>query len=438
MRLKRTKRKQGIIFLCLVLLLLISVGYASLSTTLTINGITNVSQASWLVYFSNIVLNDSNTATQIVEPVAVGKTTTTINWEVSMDEPGQVYEFTVDVVNEGTIDAMIETATENMITNGLTSAQKKYLEYTITYENDAIVEKNDKLAAGETKTLKVRLEFKSDAQVEDFPQDAENISLSYSINYIQADSNAVTKLTSLPPEIGDEVNYVTTLNGVTLGNWEVFYVDGDYTYIILEDYMPNSAIDTSKTCFNKLSKNGNYSIYVAENESGTDLEKRSYLINTMREKSNWDELLTGTINGRQINQTRSENVFAMGAPSLELWKTSWNETYPEDKIYTKYAENLGTTNYDGWYVGFSENPDVYSSYVASFEDKAGYDNTLYFPHKEEFDSNRCFGYWLADPSAYVDYDAMRVRYVGYISTGSYHYNYLSARPVISLPTNILN
>ena len=45
-----------------------------------------------------------------------------------------------------------------------------------------------------------------------------------------------------PLEIGDIVSYTTSLNGVTLNNWKVFYVDGDYTYIILDDYLPYRAI----------------------------------------------------------------------------------------------------------------------------------------------------------------------------------------------------
>ena len=270
MNLKRKQKKQSLIAISLVLMMLISIGYAALSTTLTINGTANIGSSSWLIYFTNVVPNANNNVAQVVtSPSTTGKETTTINWAVNMDTPGQVYEFTVDAVNEGSIDAMIATETENLITQGLSANQKKYLDYTVTYINGAAVEKNDKLAAGETKTLKVKLEFKTDVAAADLPQDAEAISLSYSINYVQADNTAVEKFTKNPLGIGDTVNYSTTLNGVTLDNWKVFYVDGDYTYIILNGYLPNSAIDTEQTYFNKLSKSGKYSIYVDSNESGT-------------------------------------------------------------------------------------------------------------------------------------------------------------------------
>ena len=434
----RNQKKQSLIAVALVLVMLISIGYAALSTTLTINGTANIGSSSWLVYFTNVVPNANNNVAQVVTaPSTTGKETTTLNWAVNMDTPGQVYEFTVDVVNEGTIDAMIATETENLITQGLSTAQKKYLDYTVTYINGAAVEKNDKLAAGETKTLRVKLEFKTDVAAADLPTDAQTINLSYSINYVQADDNAVTKITKDPLGIGDTVNYSTTLNNVTLDKWKVFYVDGDYTYIILEDYLPNSAIDTTQTYFNKLSKNGDYSIYVNSSESGTDLEKRTYLINALSTKSNWDSLLTGTINGKAVNETRSEHVYAMGAPDIELWKNSWNATYPADTLYTRYANDLvqSSTTYDGWYIGASENP---SSTGLTLSGKEGYNNTLYYPHKEGIDSNKCYGYWLASPSAGGYRGVVLVGCDGIVGDSDYYDTYMAGRPVVSLPSNIIN
>ncbi len=442
MRKIKRYRSKKIVALATLLLLLISLGYAALSTTLTINGTASISKTSWLVYFTNVVLSAENdVAEEVTPPTTTGKTTVALNWEVSMDTPGQKYEFTVDVVNEGTIDAMIDTAAEDMLTEGLTTAQKRYLDYSILYENGAEVERYDKLAAGETKTLKIRLEFKKDIEVSDLPSSDVVIPLTYSINYVQADDNAVTKVTSLL-KVGDTVNYSTELNGVTLDNWKVFYVDGDYTYIILDDYLPNSAIDTNQTYFNKLSKNGDYSIYVNRSGSETvaeDLENRTYLINALSTKSNWDSLLTGTINGKSVNETRSEHVFAMGAPDIELWKNSWNATYAEDTLYTKYANDLvqSSTTYDGWYIGASENP---STYYISISRKEGYNNTLYYPHKNTIGSENCYGYWLTSPSAGYYSGVMLVYCRGYVGYYGYLYSnpYMAARPLVSLPSTIIN
>ena len=428
---KLRMQNNRLIVIALVILMLISIGYAALTTTLTINGTANIGSSSWLVYFTNVVQNANNNVVQVLtEPTTIGKETTTLNFAVSMDTPGQKYEFTVDVVNEGSIDAMIATETENLITQGLSTAQKKYLDYKVTYINGAPVEKNDKLAAGETKTLKVRLEFKTDVAATDLPQTAETISLSYSINYVQADDNAVAKGTTLP-EIGDTVKYKTTMNGVELNKWKVFYVDGDYTYIILADYLPNSAIDTNQTYFNKLVKSNGNSIYANYTAGTTDLERRTYLINALSEKSNWDSLLTGTINGHNVNETRSEHVYAMGAPDIELWENSWNATYPADTLYTRYANDLvqSSTTYDGWYIGDTANPS--STYI-NLNEKEGYNNTLYYPHKSAVDG--CYGYMLASSSASNYSNIFGVHYNGNVNGYSYSYSSMAARPIISLPS----
>ena len=128
-----TQNNRRLIAIVLVLLMIISIGYAALSTTLTINGTANIGSSSWLVYFTNVVPNANNNVEQVVTaPSTTGKETTTINWAVNMDTPGQKYEFTVDVVNEGSIDAMIATEIDNLITQGISANQKKYLDYTVT------------------------------------------------------------------------------------------------------------------------------------------------------------------------------------------------------------------------------------------------------------------------------------------------------------------
>ena len=439
MNLKNNPKNQILIVIAQVLLILISIGYAVLSTTLTINGSAKFGRFSWLVYFTNVVPSANNNVVQVVtEPSTTGKETTTINWAVNMDTPGQMYEFTVDIVNEGSIDAMIETETENLITNGLSANQKKYLDYTVTYINGALVGKYDKLAAGETKTIKVKLKFKTDVAAADLPKNAETIDLSYSINYVQADDNAVEKFTKVPLGIGETVNYSTTLNNVTLDNWKVFYVDGDYTYIIYGDYLPNAAIDTNQACFSQLSKNEKYAIHVRRTglETASEkLEKRTLLINTLSTKSNWDSLLTGTLNGNKINETRSEHIYAMGSPDIELWTNSWNTLYPEDKIYIRYAENLEyqNTTYGGWYVGESENQ---GSSALELSGKEGYNNILYYPHKSSVSS--CYGYWLASPSAGNCGSSVCIVSSGNVSNSSFNAANECARPVISLPSSIVN
>ena len=77
------------------------------------------------------------------------------------------------------------------------------------------------------------------------------------INYYSGaddiDLNDVVGQQSSALAIGDVVNYSTSLNGVTLDDWKVFYIDGDYTYLIYGDYLPNEAVsDDIKTTYDLL------------------------------------------------------------------------------------------------------------------------------------------------------------------------------------------
>ena len=190
-------KKRKLVAVLLILVMLISVGYAALTTNLSINGSTTVKAKSWNVHFANIVVDTANNSVASVQTApTLSNNNTTVTWEVSMDTPGQVYKYNVDVVNEGSIDAMVSTATNSIVTSTLSQEQQAYLDYTITYVNGAEVEQYDKLAAGETKTITVVLLFRQDLNPENLPTTAPApISLSYETNYVQADNNAVTKVT---------------------------------------------------------------------------------------------------------------------------------------------------------------------------------------------------------------------------------------------------
>ena len=434
MRKSKTK-KTKLVAVLLILVLLISVGYAALTTNLSINGTATVKAQNWNVHFTNIVVDTANNSVASVDTApTLSNNDTTVTWEVSMDTPGQVYKYNVDVTNEGTIDAMVNTATNSIVTNTLTQAQQAYLDYTITYVNGAAVEQYDKLAAGETKTLTVRLAFKQDIDPEDLPETAQNgISLSYTANYVQADNNAVEKVTEIASlEIGDSVAYTTTLNGQTLNNWKVFYVDGDYTYIILDDYLPRVAIsDTLKTNYNLANGDGDtYTIISTTN--------RTDLINAMTTTSNWAELINnGEMNGTALSSAvkSDANVIAKGAPDLELWVNSWNASYPADTLYTKYENPVTGKTFDGYFVGDSANPTT--KYI-SLSSKTGYNNTLYYPHQSAIDNNNCYGHWLASPSADYAYDVVAVVCSGIVNHYDCDEDYCAIRPVVCLPSSIIN
>lgn len=179
---KKNKRNRGLVVLLLLLILGISIGYAAISSNLTINTIANIGKATWDVHFENIVKNENN-VTATVEPTISNQTE--INYSVNLEKPGDFYEFTVDVVNNGTLNAVIDT--DGVENTTLTTEQDVYANYTLTYDDGTEIAAGDTLAAGETKKIKVRIEYDSTITSEQINALTENISLNLtaSLTYVQ-------------------------------------------------------------------------------------------------------------------------------------------------------------------------------------------------------------------------------------------------------------
>ncbi len=157
----RKKKKNNFIKIVVFLLLCIGVGYAALMTDLSINGVANVTHSSWDIHFDNLVVNQESSAT--VDQAASIDTPTSISYEVTLTQPGDFYEFTVDAVNEGTIDAMIESVSSKLNNVEITTLPN-YLEYSVTYEDEIALTPNQLLEAGSSETYKVRIAYKKKYQ----------------------------------------------------------------------------------------------------------------------------------------------------------------------------------------------------------------------------------------------------------------------------------
>ncbi len=178
----KNKKKKIIVYVCL-LILCISVGYAALSTTLNITGVSNIKSAKWDVHFDNLkVNNDSVTATS---PAVIDATKTAVNYSVSLLKPGDSYSFTVDVVNSGTIDAMVSVVSNT----GLSDEQKKYVSYSVTYSNGLEVNTKDSLNAGDKRKLKVEVRYRTDLSASDLPNEDKLLDLTFKVTYVQADDS---------------------------------------------------------------------------------------------------------------------------------------------------------------------------------------------------------------------------------------------------------
>ena len=202
MRQFNVNRRMLSIVLCIVLIctFTLSIAYAALSAVLTINGNAEVVASNWNIHLDNPrVTNGSVTKTL---PVISGNTMT---FSSSLVDPGDFYEFTVDVVNDGTIDAMIDSVS---VTPTLTDSQKKYLRYEVTYQNGESISSKQTLRKGSSMPIKVRVEFRSDIPVSDLPSTATSLNHKVTLIYSQSDgtgSSVIDDGVYNPFKVGNEL-----------------------------------------------------------------------------------------------------------------------------------------------------------------------------------------------------------------------------------------
>ena len=169
--------KKYIIF---ILILFISIGFAYLSTTLSISGLIGYKGNSWNIYFDNIQMITNDVSGE--KPV-INDNKDSIDFNITFSEPSEVYKFSVDVVNDGTIDAMLS----ELIKTGINSSNEEYLDYSVTYYNGDELAVNDLLKHGTKVRVIVNVEYKYTTEV---LAPVGNNDYSLTLKYIQADDNA--------------------------------------------------------------------------------------------------------------------------------------------------------------------------------------------------------------------------------------------------------
>lgn len=168
------------------------------------------------------------------------------------------------------------------------------------------------------------------------------------------DSMLKPKLTTVvkPEDYGKPINYSVTVKNssnqdVTLTNWRVFYNDGNNVYIILDNYLNNKLIDTTKT---KTTISGTYAVFWKEGSVTDHKEVEASLTNT----DNWSKFAAG--NGAQS---------ATGGPTKEMFVASWNENpNTNSNQLTVGNSKFNLTDSTGLYI-LPEIENIYSYWLAS-------------------------------------------------------------------------
>ena len=215
------RRKNKNIYVILIILVLfgISVGYAAISRALIITGNSEVRQNTWDIHFENVQVTVGSVIAD-KEPT-IDNTNLSVDFNFILNLPGDFYEFTVDVVNKGTLDAMIESIIK---TPTLTVDQEKYMNYIIEYQNGEQIISNHLVKANEFVRLKIRVEFKSNIEA-NVPIKNENLNLGFILNYVQSDNNGFSVKDNglIKPIANGSLDDIGTV--VTIGS-EQFYIFG--------------------------------------------------------------------------------------------------------------------------------------------------------------------------------------------------------------------
>ena len=255
----RNKKRNRVLFL-LILLLGIGIGFAALATTLKINGTAIINRSTWNIYWDNVA-NETGVTPEThpqITPDENNVPKTLLTWSVTLNEPGDFYEFEVDAVNAGTLDAEIigidskvgESSIISTVDGELVEANPSpvpsYIKYSVKYADGTAVGLGDKLPKAPDltstppvytrKTYKIRVEYDRDAvtnaQVNGMEDDV-TLTFTYHVTYGQAAPEVAPESPwTLPQgkdkdtlETGDEV--CMNLENQESQCFEVLKYDGD-------------------------------------------------------------------------------------------------------------------------------------------------------------------------------------------------------------------
>lgn len=182
---KKKNTQLIIIAILAVAILFMSVGFAAYASTLTINGTAKVQSNKWSVHFVDTTYAET-TGSKVGTKTITG---TNLTYSVTLEKPGDFYEFSIDVINDGTFDAVLNGITMST----LTEAQQKYLTYTLTYDGTPYTASQSSLSSSlphasgsNTKTVKVRVAYVQPENSADLPATSADVTLTASLDYAQA------------------------------------------------------------------------------------------------------------------------------------------------------------------------------------------------------------------------------------------------------------
>ena len=335
----RLNNKKFITSLVLLLILSIGVGYAYLTRNLSISGSTLIAANSWDIHFDNLVINPDSVEATTPASIDISDTTS-ITYAVVLSRPGDFYEFTVDMVNTGSLPGKISLVT----INGITAAAEDLVDYTITYSNGKPVAVNNILNGNSSKNIKVRVFYNDDIDSSDLPSSNIPLTLTLNINYVQSEkdeprastllkdlavnNSCITKYTG---DVTDSVGVTTTASNVYINKCE------DKRNIIFGGYCWQT-IRTTENGGMKL-------IYNGEPVNGKCESTRSDHIGIVATEGEYSHLDTSYLYGSNYTYDASTGVFTL----VDTTTTTWSDSTYEN-LLGKYTCKSNSSTCSTMYV----------------------------------------------------------------------------------------
>ena len=224
----KKKKLRLIIFL---LILFISIGFAYLSTNLSLFGIGIFKQNSWDIYFDNV--DEDTYKSDIVTPAVIDNKIT-INASVNLKQPKSTYTMYADIVNDGSIDAMLDSWTIN---NDMDTDESKVFDINLTYADGVELTKYDLLSKESVDSIKLTVVYKDDISNSELLTSDGSLNISITLNYVQADEDVRERSTG---DIIVTYNYNDTFNFANGESMDTgYFANYDKDFSIVENvYIP--------------------------------------------------------------------------------------------------------------------------------------------------------------------------------------------------------
>lgn len=156
----RKKRKYKFL---IILLLFISIGFAVTLLERNVFSTFSFSRFNWNIYLSNVQVVSGSTASTSA-PTIDGMS---LNCATSFTELGDYYEFTVDVVNNGEPNAVLESINAYEVVSGTDQALPNAISFEVKHSDDTAYTIGETINKGSSRKYKIRLTYNFNIQNED-------------------------------------------------------------------------------------------------------------------------------------------------------------------------------------------------------------------------------------------------------------------------------